>query len=168
VCTRCLSSLKRNERPRFGLCNGLWIGAVPAELQCLSIPEQLLIALTFPRCFVFKMHPKMGRTNDPSSLQRGMVGNVTSFPLNGPEIIKMIEGRLLPQHMELLPVLIAVTFVGVKQLPRNWLKGLLHVRRGKVAAALIWLIANNLLYKKFKLDPERLGKLPEDDVPVEI
>ncbi|KIL60596.1 hypothetical protein M378DRAFT_56152, partial [Amanita muscaria Koide BX008] len=163
VCFRCFGALKRNQRPRFGLCNGLWIGAVLAELQDLSIPEQLLIALTFPRCFVFKLHPRVGQMSDPASLQRGMVGNVTSFPLNGPEIIKMIEGRLLPQQLAILPALIAVTFVGAKQFPRNWLKGVLRVRRGKVAVALMWLIANNLLYRKFTLDSERLEKLPMDD-----
>ncbi|KAM6489506.1 hypothetical protein JOM56_015063 [Amanita muscaria] len=93
ICTSCFTQLNRNQRPRYGLCNGLWLGQVPTELQNLSIPEQLLIALNFPRCFVFKMHPKVRRTCDPSTLQRGMVGNVTSFPLNTREIIEMIQGQ---------------------------------------------------------------------------
>ncbi|KAM6497832.1 hypothetical protein JOM56_005780 [Amanita muscaria] len=168
ICSQCFMHLKHNRRPRFGLCNGLWIGSVPAELQDLSIPEELLIALTFPRCFVFKMHPKIGRVNDPTSLQRGMVGNVTSFPLNVKDIIQMIDGRKLPQPIEILPALIAVTFVGAKQFRKNWLAGILRVRQAKVAEALRWLLRNNPLYDQFHLDEARLKQLPEDDVPIEV
>ncbi|KAM6499337.1 hypothetical protein JOM56_004845, partial [Amanita muscaria] len=168
ICSQCFVQLKHNRRPRFGLCNGLWIGNVPVEMQDLTIPEELLVALTFPRCFVFKMHPKIGRVNDPSSLQRGMVGNVTSFPLNVKDVVEMIDGRKLPQPMEILPALIAVTFVGAKQFCKKWLSGILRVRRARVAAALRWLIKNNPLYAKFQLDEVRLGKMPEDGVPIEI
>ncbi|KIL54765.1 hypothetical protein M378DRAFT_1051766 [Amanita muscaria Koide BX008] len=168
ICSQCFVHLKHNRRPRFGLCNGLWIGNVPVEMQDLTIPEELLVALTFPRCFVFKMHPKIGRVNDPSSLQRGMVGNVTSFPLNVKDVVEMIDGRKLPQPMEILPALIAVTFVGAKQFCKKWLSGILRVRRARVAAALRWLIKNNPLYAKFQLDEVRLGKMPEDGVPIEI
>ncbi|KAM6491769.1 hypothetical protein JOM56_012809, partial [Amanita muscaria] len=168
VCSACLAQLKRNQRPRFGICNGLWIGNVPEVLQNLSIPEQLLIALTFPRCFVFKMHPKIGRIQDPSNLQRGMVGNVTSFPLNIREIVDMIQGRKLPQPVGILPALIAVTFVGVTHFSKNWLKGVFRVRRDKVAAALKWLLVNNALYQQLSLDQERLALLPEDDIPIEL
>ncbi|KIL55393.1 hypothetical protein M378DRAFT_188670 [Amanita muscaria Koide BX008] len=110
----------------------------------------------------------IGRTCDPSTLQRGMVGNVTSFPLNTREIIEMIQGQKLPQPPRILPAVIAVTFVGAKIFPKNWLKGVLRVRREKVATALRWLITNNPLYQKFTLDQERLAELPEDDVPIEI
>ncbi|KAM6501257.1 hypothetical protein JOM56_004271, partial [Amanita muscaria] len=168
VCVACFRQLKGNQRPRFGLCNGLWIGNVPEALQNLSIPEQLLIALTFPRCFVFKMHPRIGWVSDPSSLQRGMVGNVTSFPLNLREIVQMVEGRKLRQPVGVLPALIAITFVGASQFPKQWLKGVLRVRREKVAAALKWLLVNNVLYQQQSLDTERLALLPEDDVPIEL
>ncbi|KIL62632.1 hypothetical protein M378DRAFT_58184, partial [Amanita muscaria Koide BX008] len=114
------------------------------------------------------LQTNVGRTDDPSTLQRGMVGNVTSFPLNTRKIIKMIDGQKLPQPIGILPAMIAITFVGAKNLPKNWLKGMLRVRRAKVAMALRWLITNNTLYQKFTLDRERLAQLPEDDVPVEL
>ncbi|KIL59183.1 hypothetical protein M378DRAFT_85403, partial [Amanita muscaria Koide BX008] len=117
---------------------------------------------------LFHMHPRIGQVSDPSSLQRGMIGNVTSFPLNLRDIVQMVEGRKLPQSVGVLPALIAITFIGTSQFPKQWLKGVLRVRREKVAAALKWLLANNVLYQQQSLDTERLALLPEDDVPIEL
>ncbi|KIL66497.1 hypothetical protein M378DRAFT_57908, partial [Amanita muscaria Koide BX008] len=117
----------------------------------------------------FCQHGDGSRVNVyPSNLQRGMVGNVTSFPLNIREIVDMIQGRKLPQPVGILPALIVVTFVGVTHFSKNWLKGVFRVRRDKVAAALKWLLVNNTLYQQLSLDQERLALLPEDDVPIEL
>jgi hypothetical protein len=51
VCSECLTSL-RNSRdipPPHSLANNLWIGRTPWELQVLTFPEQLLVALLYPR-----------------------------------------------------------------------------------------------------------------------
>jgi hypothetical protein len=58
----------------------------------LTIPERMLIALVYPRCFVFKMHPLAHGAHDPAMLERGMRGNVTSYDMDLKEIIDMIEG----------------------------------------------------------------------------
>ena len=57
------------------------------------IPEHMLIALVFPCCFVFKMHPVMHGGQQLSTLQWGMVGNVMSYDMDTTEIIAMLEGK---------------------------------------------------------------------------
>ncbi|CAK5270215.1 unnamed protein product [Mycena citricolor] len=83
VCAHCYCSLVANDNrpPKFALANNLWLGPVPWQLQKLTFPEQLLIALVYPRVFVFKLHPRVGG-RDPTKLQRGMRGTVSSYELD--------------------------------------------------------------------------------------
>lgn len=51
ICSLCLRHQENNIRtgpPRLALSNGLWIGNIPAELEVLTFPEQLLISLLYP------------------------------------------------------------------------------------------------------------------------
>ena len=66
-------------------------------LKMLTVHEQMLIALHYPRCFVFKLFPKRGDIRDPDILQRGMIGNVTTYAQNMDDISKMLEGNLMPR-----------------------------------------------------------------------
>jgi hypothetical protein len=75
VCKECLDALKKpaDLPPQYSLANNMWIGNVPWELQRLTFPEQLLIALVYPRVYVFKLYPKkIGGACDAATLQRGM------------------------------------------------------------------------------------------------
>jgi hypothetical protein len=54
ICFECLKALL----PKLVLVNNLWIGDVPSVLSVLTIPEQLLIACHFPRCYIFKLFPR--------------------------------------------------------------------------------------------------------------
>lgn len=60
VCGECMQDLKKSREapPKFALANRMWIGKIPWELQVLTFPEQLLIALLYPRVYVFKLYPK--------------------------------------------------------------------------------------------------------------
>ena len=60
VCHQCLEELKKpnHKPPKMSLANGLWIGRIPWQLQVLTFPKQLLIALLYPRIYVFKLFPK--------------------------------------------------------------------------------------------------------------
>ena len=51
TCNDCISSLNKvkDEPPQYSLANNMWIGEIPWELQRLTFPEQLLIALIYPR-----------------------------------------------------------------------------------------------------------------------
>ena len=173
VCSTCLHSLENKslqQAPRHALANGTWIGAVPWELQGLTVPEQMLIALLYPRVYVFKLFPKknMG-VRSVDQLQSAMRGNVSSYELNGSAVADMVEGRLMPRAPTILASLISVTFIGRGKLPKDWLRSTFRVRRLVVRRALWWLKENNpRLYGSIDIDSGRLQLLPDDDVPEEI
>lgn len=165
-CSECLDWLEgKKKTPPLSLANGMWIGAIPPELSCLTVPEQMLITQHYPRCFVYKLQPRERGGADPNTLQSGMRGNVSTYNLNIEDVAKMVDGLLLPQRPEILASIIAVTFVGKGKLPLSWLKSTFRVRRAYVRRALQWLIRNNPYYKDIQLSEANLSTLPEDDVP---
>lgn len=168
LCVDCEGFLRAGKRPRLSLANNMWLGDVPEELQGLTVPEQMLIALQFARCYVFKLFPRNGHVGDPDLLQSGLAGNVTTFPLNNEQIVQMVEGQLLPRPLSILSSVIAVTFVGVGRLPKRWLKSTFRVRRVRVHAALRWLKTHNPMYMSMDIAEVNLQALPEDGVPLEI
>ncbi|CAK5274250.1 unnamed protein product [Mycena citricolor] len=98
----------------------MWIGPVLWQLQKLTFSEQLLNALIYPRRFVFKLHPHVGSRN-PTKLQQGMRGTVSSYQLDSGGIMSMLAGKLMPRPPAVLASTIAVTYIGVGKLPKNWL-----------------------------------------------
>ncbi|KAF8325619.1 uncharacterized protein EI90DRAFT_3018962 [Cantharellus anzutake] len=168
LCSECLQHLSSNKLPPFTLSNKMWIGPVPEVLSRLTVPEQLLIAPVYPRCFIYKLHPKAGSTGDPTHEQSGLRWNVTRFPMNTDDVIEMLKGAKMPWPASILASVLAITYVGVGQLPANWLKSTFRVRRRVVLEALTWLVQNNKLFSDYVIDEQILGSLPEDDVPVEI
>ena len=80
----------------------------------------------------------------------------------------MVEGRLLPQHPQVLASLISVMYIGPGELPKPWLRSIFHVRRHTVHEALKWLKANNPYYAEIDINLANLEDLPTDDVPSEI
>jgi hypothetical protein len=172
VCGECVTSLGKTKEnpPPYSLANNMWIGNIPWELQRLTFPEQLLVALIYPRVFVFKLFPKKGRrSHDVSTLQRGMRGNVSSYELNVDGMASMVQGKLMPRPPAILASVIAVTFIGLGQLPQKWLHSTFRVRRQVILDALVWLKKNNArYYGDIDIDNGRLECLPVDDVPPEI
>lgn len=171
ICDDCYCDLckKGSHPPQYSLANNLWIGPIPWELQCLTFPEQLLIALVYPRVYIFKLFPKKRSQYPMDQLQSGMRGNVVSYEQDMAGIASMIEGQLMPRPVSLLASILSITYIGVGPLPKNWLHSTFHVRRAVVRAALIWLQKNNpTYYGDIKLDEHHLNLLPEDDVPQEI
>jgi hypothetical protein len=169
VCYDCYRSLKKGDRPHLSLANNMWIGESPHVLTVLTLPEQLLIARHFPRFYVFKLYPKSAAQHfHPDHLQRGMCGNVSLYDLGTQAVADMLAGHLLPQAGCILASVMAITFVGSKKLPKNWLKSTFRVRRRRVYEALLWLAANNPLYADIEISNERLAQLPEDGIPEEI
>ena len=167
-CSGCLAALAWNKLPPLALANQMWIGPIPPQLARLTLPEQLLIAHHYPRCFVFKLFPKAGGSNHPDTLQRGMSGNVTTYALNLPDIVSMLEGNLMPRPPQVLASVIAVAFIGMGQVPKSWLKSTFRVRRHVVLEALTWLKAHNPLYQNVTISLDSLQALPVDNVPDEI
>lgn len=84
-------------------------------------------------------------------------------------IAAMVDGTLMPRPPAILASLISITFVGVGQLPKNWIRSMFRVRRHAVRDALRWLQLNNAkYYGGIEISGERLENLPIDDAPVEI
>ncbi|KAF8322918.1 uncharacterized protein EI90DRAFT_3130716 [Cantharellus anzutake] len=168
LCGACLQDLHRDKIPRYSLSNKMWIGNIPHQLSCLTIPEQLLLSPIYPHCFIFKMYPKGGAQDDPTCLQSGLHGNVTSYPMNTDEIFSMLQGHMLPRPMEILPSIISGTYVGVSNLPKHWLKSTFRIWRRVVLEALEWLIEHNKCFSEYTVDQAVMASLPKDDVPLEI
>ncbi|KAJ7031925.1 hypothetical protein C8F04DRAFT_905170, partial [Mycena alexandri] len=124
--------------PQYALANNLWIGRIPWQLRALTFPEQLLIALLYPRVYVFKLHPRCGGTQDPNTLQRGMRGTVSSYDLDCDGVVSMLAGDLMPRPPAVLASVISVTYIGLGQLPKDWLRSTFRVRRKVVWEALSW------------------------------
>ncbi|KAF8313745.1 uncharacterized protein EI90DRAFT_3022553 [Cantharellus anzutake] len=168
LCGECLHHLSSNKLPPFTLLNKMWIGPVPEVLSQLTMLEQLLLTPVYPQCFVYKLHPKSGSTGDPTREQSGLRGNVTSFLMNTDEVVEMLKGAKMPRPASILASVLAITYVGVGQLPINWLKLMFCVRHRAVLEALAWLIQNNKYFLGYVIDEEVVTSLPEDNVPVEI
>lgn len=172
VCKECLDDLKKggddvnSAPPKFSLANGLWYGPTPDVLTCLTMPEQLLIALYYPRVFVIKLQPRRGATGfNPETLQNALVGNVISFEQNTQRIAEMAEGKLMPRKPSILAELISIALVSVGPLHKSWLKRTFRVRRFQVWQALVWLKKNNWYYRDIVISEDIMASLPEDDIP---
>ncbi|KAF8342506.1 hypothetical protein F5887DRAFT_1214938 [Amanita rubescens] len=143
-----------NRPPRRSLANNLWIGRVPPVLTRLSFPEQLLVALVYPRVFVFKLFPRRVNNfylgSDNPSLQRAMCGNVCSYELDAPGVAEMVQGNLMPRRPEILASVIQITLFGQRRLPENWMPN------------------NPRFYGHIRISSEHLDSLPDDGVPLEL
>jgi hypothetical protein len=112
---------------------------------------------------------KFSGNRDGSMLHRAMRGNVSSYDLPVDGIASMLDGRLMPRSPTILASLISVTFIGLGELPRQWMKTTFRVRRQVVFEALRWLKQNNpKYYGNIKISSARIEELPEDDIPQEI
>lgn len=173
VCFACwsdLSSADAEERPpKFSLANGLWLGEVPVSIQSLTMPERYLIARGYPRASIVKLFPKNRKHRwDPETLQSGLRGNVTTYNLNQKAIVEMLQGQRLPHPINTLASMISVTYVGVGDLPRNWLHSTFRVRRSNIRAALGHLKEHNRHCQDIAIDGPTINMFPEDEVPMEI
>ena len=169
MCLECIRPLERRTVPKLSLANNLWIGEIPSVLTGLTIPEQLLIARHYPRCYIFKLYPRDVDSHIPlDQLYTGMAGNASLFELNTQEVVEMIKGQRMPSSVQSLASIIAITYVGSKFLPKDWLKKTFRVRREVVYEALVWLQSHNPIYADIKIDENRMRELPEDNVPDEL
>jgi hypothetical protein len=97
-----------------------------------------------------------------------MQGNVSTYRLNSNDIVKMMQGQVMPPSSSILAATIGVTFVSPKNLPQKTMPGFLRVNHNRVHRALRWLKANNPLYREIVILLDRLNELPSDGIPVKI
>ncbi|KAJ7081407.1 hypothetical protein B0H15DRAFT_924257 [Mycena belliarum] len=152
VCLECKRKLAVDERPPLALANGMWLGDVPFQLQILTLPERLLIALYFPAAYIVKLFPKTKGAEfwDRRSVNSGLKGNVSTYRLNTAQIAGIVSGNTMPPS----PAILAATIGPLKVLP-----DFLRVRRQRT---------HNHLYTEIEISADQLRLLPEDAVPQEI
>ena len=169
ICFKCLRALEHRTMPKFALANNLWIGGIPSVLLVLTIPEQLLIAQHYPRCYIFKLFPhKYDSHILLDQLYSAMAGNASLFEMNTQEVVEMVIGQCMPSPVMTLASVIAITFVGSAKLLVDWLKKMFRVRQNIIYDALKWLHNNNPIYGDIVINPIQVNDLPEDDIPDEL
>jgi hypothetical protein len=58
-----------------------------------------------------------------------MSGNVSLYHLNTDLIADMLGGHMMPHSGAVLASVLAITFIGSRKLPKEWLKSTFRVRR---------------------------------------
>ncbi|KAG9075821.1 hypothetical protein FRC06_009869 [Ceratobasidium sp. 370] len=146
----------------------MWLGPIPDTIHDLTLPEQLLISLRYPRGYVYKLYPRGGKNTDhPGALQSGLRGNVTTYTANVEAVAEMLTGELMPRKLSILLSLIAVAFVGRTKVSKSHIKSLFRVRRKAVYVALMTLkeVTRHPGYVNLEISKTVLDTLPEDDIP---
>ena len=120
ICGKCISALQSSlpHPPCYLLANSLWLGDCPPVIHQLSIPELFLIAHKFPRVYIIKLYVKSCRGH-PETQQQALKGNMTTFNLNMDKIGDMLNGRLMPQLLEVLSSVLSVCYIGSQHLSRE-------------------------------------------------
>ena len=154
ICESCKDSLDQGFTPKYALANGLWIGAVPPQLQNLSYAEQLLVSrVRRNKCIV-----------QVSSGMHKMKANVIAFENPMPKIYER-----LPPPAEDLDEVLAFIYTGpCRPTPEDIERTPLLVRRNKVGEALEWLKLNHVDYLNMDIAYDNLESYPENGPPVVI
>ncbi|KAK0493774.1 hypothetical protein EDD18DRAFT_1078090 [Armillaria luteobubalina] len=66
MCKDCFRVLSKGSIPWLGLCNGLFLGDIPPELQDLTIIEESMIALCRAKCYVIQLKEDITEFEDAS------------------------------------------------------------------------------------------------------
>ena len=155
ICDSCRQSSRNGKTPPCALASGLWLGAVPEVLSCLTYVEKLLVArVRVNSCFV----------HVASSGLRKMASHVIAFKSPVPKIY-----HKLPPPIEELDEVLAILFTGpCEPTEKEFQRTPLLVRRNQVAQALEWLKLNHSDYADLEIAYDELDRYPEDSPPVSV
>ena len=154
ICRSCENSLSMGLTPKYALANGLWLGAIPRQLQNLSFTEQLLIS---------RVHRNKCIVRASSGMHK-MKCNAIMFENPIPKIYQR-----LPPSIDDLDDVLAFIFTGpCHPTPKDLERTPLLVRRRKVAEALEWLKLNHTDYFDLDIAYDNLEAYPEKGPPVII
>lgn len=166
ICPVCSLDKGVRKAPRYAAVHGTWVGDTPECLQGLTLAEEILIGMVFMRGLVVFLDGQ----GPMSHRQRGFKGHVISFPLHAGSTLQALTD--LPRTSDELSETIAVVYnrkangrADIRQRYAGTLDKLVYVRRARVRDALVWLKANNPLYKDINVVAANLDTLPENDVP---
>ncbi|KAG2147784.1 uncharacterized protein EDB93DRAFT_1250505 [Suillus bovinus] len=166
-CNKCFDDIKSNKTPALSLANNLWVGEIPDELAMLTLPERILIALSYLAAYIIKLFPKKrGAVHwDTAGLNSGLHGNVSTYQLNISAISAMVEGKLLPPKPAILEAIIGVSIVGPNNFPEHCLPAFLTVSCRHLRNALLFLKRENPLYNNIAISEDNIALFPEHGIP---
>lgn len=116
ICTECFHSLQHGHIPDLSLCNHLFLGEVPPELNDLTVVEELIISLCHSKCCIARLKAD-GQDYVSHSAQCGIKGNLIVY-LQQPSTI----AKKLPPSIEEITSPIYVLFVGSHPPSKEWLR----------------------------------------------
>lgn len=134
----------------------------------MTFAEELLIRLAKTSVHIVKLYFKTVHSGDPQSLQCALKGTCSTYRQNIPEVVRMLEDKLLPLPPAIFSSMLSVAFIGSQKISKENLWSLFTVSRRRVYTALMWLKEHNALYGGIRVSMETLRQLPENDVPQEI
>ncbi|KAG1726296.1 hypothetical protein EDB19DRAFT_1616554, partial [Suillus lakei] len=169
-CKPCFNDIKAKKTPTYSLANNLWAGEIPDDLAMLTLPECVLIALSYPAAYIVKLYlKKRGAVNwNTAGLNSGLCGNISMYHLNTSVVATMIEGNLLPPKPLALANTIGVSIVGPNNFLERCMLSFLTVSQSHLCNALLFLKQHNPLYCNIMISEENIALFPEHGIPDNI
>ena len=155
ICNSCRQQVRKGKVPHRALANGLWLGAVPEVLSCLTYVERLLVS---------RVRVNSSFIRVASSGLRKMASHVIAFESPVPKLY-----HCLPPPVEDLDEVLAILFTGPsKPTEKEFVRTPLLIRRKNVGNALEWLKLNHCDYADLDISYAELNRYPEHTPPVSI
>ena len=88
----------------------MWLGDVLAQLDNLTLPEQLRLAKYFPSAYIVKLFwkHKNARSSDRSQMHSALKENFSTYRLDPRQIASMADGTMFPQGPQPAKILSAL------------------------------------------------------------
>ncbi|KZT34535.1 hypothetical protein SISSUDRAFT_962634, partial [Sistotremastrum suecicum HHB10207 ss-3] len=148
VCGDCKGSLLKKKMPRFALANNLYRGHLPEDLRDLTWVEEMVCAIYRTTAHVSRMYENSnGSERNPLKF----FGNTCAHDTN---IVS--TASVLPRTPADVLGNISVVFVGPGEIVPDQICDPYRVRKDKVWKFLLWLKANNPLYRCLEYSRENL------------
>jgi hypothetical protein len=122
----------------------------PTELEDLTLIEQYAIARSHPVGAILKLRPN-GLQNPAA--YNGIRGHIVTIPQNPGPLLDILPSPELQFHDH-----IRIVWLGKTDPTVHDLKPFVEVRKDKVLRALLWLCANNPLYKSVTINHDLINQ----------
>ena len=152
-CKLCYGDILRSKIPKFSALNSVNVVMChdyPAVLKDLTLVEECVIARRHPVGSIVKLRP--GNRWSPSSL--------IVFPQDPGNLL-----QILPSPTLRLQDIIKVFWVGKLQPSPEDMKPFFNIRKHRVLAALLWLVAHNRHYHDLAINHSLLSSWPTEFIP---
>ena len=162
-CKLCYGDILRSKIPKFSALNSVNVVMChdyPAVLKDLTLVEECVIARRHPVGSIVMLRP--GNRWSPSSY-KALEGHLIVFPQDPGNLL-----QILPSPTLRLQDIIKVFWVGKLQPSPEDMKPFFNIRKHRVLAALLWLVAHNRHYHDLAINHSLLSSWPAEFIPEQI